>query len=347
MVVLPMLGPLFYPIVNPEGQPELAFYISESFYERSLPVAVLPVLGSGQWVRIENLANGERDEAPVGPEGCFRLAIPCDRGDPLRFEVRDSRLGPAVWTLEKLDRDLSWKGRSYTAGSPFVALESGHGARRQSPELRRFIQIAQTALDPGDPVNYAAYFQADELYRDFPGVHAPTALALVLSAGDMNVPISTGISLGRAAGLIGFGPGAEDPRYGKSPNDVLRDGWVMEGLDRLRRFQGPPWNDARPILLDPDDLSQGRDGFDAPRLEPPLRLGREAVSGALSLVRFIYPSPRGAHGILPSDPSMAYDIYLHVILAVGRYFQSDAREWPDDTCLGDGSCGFLPGGGTP
>jgi hypothetical protein len=347
LVLLPMLGPLLVPGRDAEGRPELRFHLSESFHERTVPALELPELVPGQWVRLVNLSNGERADAPVAPDGCFRLAVPCDRGDRFRFEVLDDPAGPPVWTAERLDREVRWKGETYPAGGPLVALEAGHAARRQTPRLRRFVQVAQMALDPGDPINYAAYYQDEALYRDYPGTHAPTALALVLSAGDMNVPISTGLSLARAAGLLGHAHGELDPRYGASQHRVLVDHWVAEGLERLRRFSGPPWNDSRAILLDPDDLSQGQDGFDAPRLAPPLRARRAAAGGLDSVLRIIMPHPRGAHGILPSDPGRAYDIYLHVILALGRYFQQEGRAWPDDLCLGDGSCAWLPQGGNP
>jgi len=60
------------------------------------------------------------------------------------------------------------------------------------------------------------------------------------------------------------------------------------------------------------------------------------------VLRILYPRPRGAHGIMPSDPSEAYDVNLHAILAVARFFQTAGREWIDDTCLGDGSCAWIP-----
>ncbi len=334
LVMLPMLGPLLLgrPV---EGGTELAFYLPSSFHEVEVPVARLPALAPGARVRLMNLDNGERAEAQVDALGGFRFAVACDRGDRLRVAL------PAG-ACTAFDREVSWEGEVYPAGSALRALAAGHGALRQTPELRRFVQVAQTALDPGDPANYAAYYQDRELYRDYPGTHRPKALALLLSAGDMNVPISTGLTLARAAGLLPFAPGGEDPRYGQTPHRVLVDGYVAEGLERLRRFAGPPWNDPREVLLDPDDLSQGLDGFDAPRLDPPLRLGRELEDGRRAVLRILYPSRRGAHGIMPSDPGHAYDIDLHAILAVARFFQSAGREWSDDTCLGDGSCAWLP-----
>ncbi|MBN2498506.1 MAG: hypothetical protein JXR96_28200 [Deltaproteobacteria bacterium] len=341
-VVMPMLGPLLYAAPGADGQVELAFYLAESYRERSLPVLALPELRPGDLARLVDLENGESSEAPVSPEGCFRLSVACDRGDRLRLELRRQADAAPFFTAEHTDRELRWKGETFAAGSPLTALESGYGVRRQSPQLRRFIQIAQTALDPGDPINYGRYYQDAELYRDYPGTHAPTALALVLSAGDMNVPISTGVSLARAAGLLGYRPEDEDARYGLTAQQVLADSYVLEGLERLRRFAGAPWNDEREILLDPDDLSQGLDGFAAPRLDPPLRLGRSEASGRLNRLRFIYPSPRGAHGIMTSNPSKDYNIDLHVVLAVARYFRSQAREWHDETCLGAGDCAWLP-----
>ncbi|RME24641.1 MAG: hypothetical protein D6806_09270 [Deltaproteobacteria bacterium] len=342
LAVLPFMGPLVIGATDPDtGRPVVAQYVPDGRFETLVPVAKI---GEGilqaATVRLTNLENGQVDERPLPESLKFRLAVPADRGDRLVVEAFDET-GRRVWLADRFDRDVEFQNMSFSAGEPLVALHQGFGVRRQSPEFRRFIQMAQTALDAGDPVNYAPlFFLRRPLAR--PDAHEPTALALILTAGDMNVPISTGVAQARAAGLVGFRPGEEDDRYGTTAEQVLEDNWVLEGLERLRRFAAPPWNDQRAIILDPDNLSEGTDGFDAPRLEPPLRLKVEAPAGAVSVVRFFYPSPRGAHGFGPSNPSEPFDLGRYAINAIGRFLATAGTDWSDALCLADDSCDFIP-----
>jgi hypothetical protein len=205
-----------------------------------------------------------------------------------------------------------------------------------------FLQIAQTSVDPGDPVNYAPHYWRIPLYKDYPGVARDTRLGLVVTIGDMNVPISTGASFGRAAGLIPYHHDETDPRYRMTPHQVLVDSYVLEGLERLRRFDREPFNDDREILLDPDYLSEGTDEFDAPTLEHPLRLGLAHPDEGQSVIRFLYPRPTGVHGIVPSDPRMPFNVHQYAVNAIARYFVTRGTEWVDDLCLADNSCDFIP-----
>ena len=153
-------------------------------------------------------------------------------------------------------------------------------------------------------------------------------------------PISTGIAQGLAAGLIPYQPDASDPRYGDTPHRVLIDHYVAEGLERLQRFDKEPWNDSRQILLDPDELSEGLDDYDAPTLSTPLRLRTDGPNDGESVIRIFYMRPNGAHGIPPSDPTKTYNINQHAINAIAHFFLT--RQWVDDTCLEDNSCAFIP-----
>jgi hypothetical protein len=341
-VLLSFMGPLLIGADDPDsGDPVLAFYIPDAWNETLVPVHSLAGLQSGLRMRLVNREpeSGDEDHSRTDENLRFRMAVSADRGDHLLVEALDEA-DQVVWQADTFDRDVFWQGVLYEKGSPLVALVDGSGIHRQTPDLRRFGQMAQTAMDGGDPVNYAPYYFKKSLYQDYPGVHKPTNLALLLTAGDMNVPINTGIAEGLAAGLIPYEPGANDPRYGKTPHRVLIDHYVAEGLERLQRFDKPPWNDSRRILLDPDELSEGLDGFDAPTLSTPLRLRTDGPNDGESVLRIIYPRPNGAHGIGPSDPTRTYNIFLHVINAVAHYFLT--RQWVDDVCLEDDSCDFIP-----
>ncbi len=342
MAMLPFMGPLLIGARDPQSsEAVLAFYVNDARFEKSVPVHSLAGLRPGDKIRLVNLDSGEEEWSVAGEDLAFRAGLPCDKGDALRMEAVDAS-GKITLSADTFDRDVSWQGEIFPAGSPLVSLSDGLGVRRQSPEMRRFIQIAQTALDAGDPVNYAPHYWLRPTYSGYPGVGRSTRVSVVVSVGDMNVPISTGVAQARAAGLIPMGSDDIDPRFGKTPHRVLTDNWVIEGLERLKRFDRPPWNDERAILLDPDFLSEGNDGNNAPTLAEPLRLSVALPDGGVGALRFLYVKPRGAHGFGPSDPSKIFNIDLYAINAIGHYFATGGAEWIDDTCLADDSCSFIP-----
>ncbi|HMR80537.1 MAG TPA: hypothetical protein PKD61_35755, partial [Polyangiaceae bacterium] len=145
-----------------------------------------------------------------------------------------------------------FQNKYYAAGSPLVAIAEGFGHIRQTPALRRFMSLASNIVDPGDPVNFAPYFALKPITDPEGNLHPPTAMVNVVTVGDMNVPINSGIALGRVAGAVPFlTPDAADryPAYadyvtpaelysalgGKTPNGVLVENHVMEGINRLQR----------------------------------------------------------------------------------------------------------------
>jgi hypothetical protein len=342
MVMLPFMGPLVLGIQDPEtAEPVLAMYAPDSRFETVVPIHSLDRLKPGDKVRLVNERSGEEEWSRAGSDLTFRMGIPCDKGDPFRLEILDGN-GQVSWQIDSFDREVNWQGESYPAGSQWVSLTNGFGVRRQSPEVRRFVQIAQTATDSGDPVNFAPLFWQQPNFPTYPEVSTTTNVVLLLTNGDMNVPVATGIAQARAAGMIPYAADQIDSRYGRTPHQVLVDNYVIEGVERLKRFDKAPWNDSRDILMDVDYLSEGLDLNDAPILPEPLRLSNAVPGGGQGGVRFFYVSPRGAHGIGPADPGRNYDIFMHGINAIGHYFASGGTEWVDDTCLGDDSCSFIP-----
>ncbi|MBW1809725.1 MAG: hypothetical protein JRJ87_16130 [Deltaproteobacteria bacterium] len=342
MVMLPFMGPLVLGLQDPEtAEPVLALYVPDSRFETIVPVHSLDGLKPGDKVRLVNERNGEEEWSRVGNDLTFRMGVPCDKGDPFRLEILDGN-GQVRWQIDSLDREVIWQGESYAAGSQWVSLSNGFGIRRQSPEVRRFIQIAQMATDAGDPVNYSPLYWQRPSYPSYPEVGKTTNVVLLLTNGDMNVPVATGIAQARAAGMIPYTADQIDSRYGRTPHQVLVDNYVIEGIDRLKRFKTAPWLDSRDILMDVDYLSEGLDLNDAPILSEPLRLSNAIPGGGQGGVRFFYVNQRGAHGIGPADPGRNYDIFMHGINAIGHYFRSGGTEWVDDTCLADDSCAFIP-----
>lgn len=145
-----------------------------------------------------------------------------------------------------------FQGAMLGEGWLLVAPAEGLGFARQTPSFRRMYGIGQAAVDPGDPINFAARY----FLKAMPGVggepRAPHAMLVMNTVGDMNVPLTVGISLARAQGAVPFlrpehalalpewAEYATPPELyaalgGKTPNQVLLERWVTEGSAPLAR----------------------------------------------------------------------------------------------------------------
>jgi hypothetical protein len=232
-----------------------------------------------------------------------------------------------------------------------VAPAEGLGLRRGTPEIRRFMGLAQLVLDPGDPAVYAPH------YRNSMNI---------VTVGDMNVPTNTGISIARCAGSLRWDAASRsDDLGGRTPNRTLIDTGVYMGLERLN-----PTEWGTPALFDADDLSRGTDGYGQLRpqtyLDPflPLRAWQpsrgapatecdteydgegvlqsvDCPQGTSALV-LPYISAGGDHGFYVPDPNLAFDINTFMINMIGRYFGTQGRVLDYRTCLEDNSCPELP-----
>ncbi|MEI8257321.1 MAG: hypothetical protein WCJ30_16730, partial [Deltaproteobacteria bacterium] len=174
--------------------------------------------------------------------------------------------------------------RAAQRGGALVSPAEGLGLRRQSPDFRRFVTLTQALLDKGDPISFAPYY----FLRPTPSFEPPERHGVIVTntIGDQNVPLNTGNAFSRAAGLIPFlpadapdhlreyrTPAALQARYGSTPNRVLIDRNVLEGITWLNRWPAPMYPGA---LFDVDDIDEGTDLFGAQSLTPPLRLVRLA-----------------------------------------------------------------------
>ena len=205
-------------------------------------------------------------------------------------------------------------GSFYPVGSPLVAPQEGLGYFRQSPDFRKLMNLAQAALDPSDPINFARlYLLAPP--ADWNGDPTkPRPIVDVHTVGDFLVPTGTGMAFSRAAGLLPFlPPSAADalPEYAdwatptalfdawgaRTPDQVMIDTYEMEGVARMRRTplppscgvnyvspttaacSSPPANDAATcaqVLSDGDYLGEVMQQIAQPHAQPPLRLARLA-----------------------------------------------------------------------
>jgi hypothetical protein len=276
---------------------------------------------------VRNTANGQVacSGSTGGMPGRFRVPIPSDAGDHWVVEhYRHGRdrmnFGACTWRgpAPAADRVIdTWRvgaearsagcancakfeRTSWDVGAPLVAPMAGFGRRRQTPEFRRLVMLAQVALERGDPVNYARRVFLEPLTA--PDVTPrPRSMLVTNTTGDPNVNIATGYNLARVAGIVPFLPSDAPPHLAEyrapasfavshpgfaSPNDVLLANHAIEGLSRLARHPAGPGAEA--FLVDVDDLSDGRQFFDRdgqnqrPESDggvAPVTLGRNGVAG--------------------------------------------------------------------
>ena len=132
----------------------------------------------GSRVYLKNTRTQKQKKAKFDDEGNFLASVGANKGDPLVLEVFDVK-GNLIDYLE------------------FKAPHEGLGIERNTPEFRSFIDLSQIAVDGGDPVNYSPHWFSDPL------VSMPEKRVLAtVNICDWTVPAMTGVSVGRAAGLI-------------------------------------------------------------------------------------------------------------------------------------------------
>jgi hypothetical protein len=367
-----------------------------------------PAVAPGDDVVITNLRTRESRCARAGTEGRFRIGVPSNVNDPLIVTILrgsvitdfgtcraqpDAQVKSTVSSMLVVEGDCDIHcGRippNSTATSPtrhwtereapLLAPAEGMGVRRQTPDIRRFLLLAQAALDPGDPISFAPLY-----FLKRPDGHAQHALLVVNTAGDQAVPVSTGNAFARAAGVIPFfQPNAWQnfPEFadytapqrlyvrhgGRTPNRVLIDQGVLEGLSSLNRFPSSMRPDA---LFDVDNLDEGRQMFGEQALTPPLRLVRYATSArdqgpdapwqptiadswagtrdpVASLLN-AYIVPQGTHSIGLTDPRLPWEPSTYLLNIIGHFFATDGRDLyyrshpSEHQCAATNRCSFNP-----
>lgn len=356
-VNLRMLGPLFTTTRNSAGALE-AWQVLPNLNDLGR-VKLGPVdveLHEGDTAVLTNVTTGENRCARVGPNGLMRAAVSSDENDQWKMSVYTGALPPKerdgcevpadatpYWTLETFGVDAKFQGLEHKAGDPLIALGDGFGLRRQSPEIRRFMGLAQLAIERGDPVNFVGNAERNRILRYGTGEEVSTRMVVVNTIGDMNVPVASGVSIARAAGMMDLF--SADPRYGKTTNRVLIDNGVLEGVERTGRFKNSMGQD---VLMDIDHFSAlsgdgTQDGFDVPRLNPPMRLVKHSDRvGGMSGVIFPMVVPTGRHGFDTPDPSLPFNLGAVMLNMLGRYLQTDGEELRMESCMESSTCSWVP-----
>lgn len=254
---------------------------------------------AGDRLLLENLDNGEQRTGTIGPRGRFRISVPADAydaiekraalgmsdaqtnttapadvwiADRIRLTISDSQTGDTKAVVDTFQQDVTFQGVTWAAGSPLTVLEEGLGFARNHPDLRRFVGIAQHAIDPADPGAWAVHIREEPLDVSYdPYTSGGNTRVLVMpTAGDKQVPPDTGAALARSAGLLGswarddanYGPEvgwralyATDPRLGMSPDDFLVATYALEGDHSFVRF--PDNEIVQEVVYDVDNVSDG------------------------------------------------------------------------------------------
>jgi hypothetical protein len=361
-----------------------------------------PELEPGDDVVVHNEATLQKRCARADAERQLFLPVPADRGDPLTIQIYRGR-GVVDYERcdERVDAVQKTDIRSYLVfegdcdvgcghmpdapegaparvnavrrTDPLPRLRSpaaGVALRRQTAAFRRFWQLAQMALDPGDPINYAPLFSI----RPWDGRVRP--LLYSSTAGDDIVPVSGAITFARAAGLVPFltrrtdteldqylMPASVAANYrGATAEQILIDNFVGEGIPELNRF---PVMGRDNMIFDAYDLDEGLQGFGEATLVPPLRMARVVRSArgaendpelrwsvrrgdAMSAYVNAYIVPNGTHVFLPSDPSQPFDIGLYMSNLVARFLATQgtdivyATDPAGHRCMATSTCSWLP-----
>jgi len=357
-----LMSPLFLGYPNESGGIDLVQLVNSVTDMEELPIGTIDSIPAGGKVVVENLANGEESVGWIPEDGSFRVGIAADAldpaekralvgmpddgpefgvnytvsdnsllGDPLRITLWDAD-GNEVAVLDSWETNVEHEGVTMEAGTSLVAGSFGLGKIRGSPDLRRTATVFGAILESGDPIAYAPHYMLDP-YEELGG--QISNVLVMPTVGDMIVPVNTGIAVARAAGYIERE--TVDERYGMTEDQFLIETRVVHGLEEFGPYT---CSDGNPCLFDPDDADEGTDGIDAPSGEP-LRITVKTDAGASGL-RIPYADQTGSHGFRFPDPNLAFDINTYAIMQVASYFLSDAQEIPDEMCLADASCEWIP-----
>ncbi len=270
---------------------------------------------------------------------------PREFGDPLILNIYGAD-GELKQTVDSFQVHGIYENVLYPAGAPLAALAQGLGLKRQTPDFRRFIGIAQTLIEGADPSVYAARYFNDPIeypYEEEPFNINGTNFFMAGTVGDQTVPISGGIANARTAGIVDtFNI---DPRYDKTENQYLIDTYVYEGIHWLDRFPDQPGT-----LFDADDLDNGlfRLGNDPDNPDPnpdavrPVRASIETEYG-VSVLRLPYLKTSGEHTFNAPLEDIGFDTVTFMTNQTGWWLISRGFEISDDPCFEDPlleSCDF-------
>ena len=282
------------------GQLRLAFILNDRAKVAYREFAQVDGVQPGDRLVLRNLNNDETSVGRMSERGFFRMSVPSDAlnpterrtligltgnqsgegsvedntllGDALELTIHVGDSDEVRHVVNQFQQKVVFQGTKYMSGSTLVALQEGFGKKRNSPDLRRFMGIAQNALSWADPGPWSARAFMEPLNVDYdPNVSGGNTRVLMMpTAGDAQVPTSTGIAMARTAGVLGSWLRDEEidaahgwremfvpqERLGTTPDAFLVDRYVVEGDPRFERFAGHA-EPAPGALFDIDNVSDG------------------------------------------------------------------------------------------
>ncbi len=359
-----LVTPMFVGRPADDGSLDIYQVVNSVTKMRSLHIANVP---AGSWpaggkVVVENITNDLRVEGYIPEDGRFRVHIAADGaravekreladipengaiglnpytvpgneglGDLMRVRLQTAD-GEDVLVIDEWQTTVLHEGVTMNIGTPLVAGSYGSGYIRATPEVRRVASLFSAILEPGDPIAYSPMHflrPSEEL-----GGQAVNVLHMP-HIGDNIVSINTGIAQARAMGLIDNA--TTDSRYGLSVDHWLIDRRVVHGIEE----RGPyVCANGQPCLFDADDLDGDIDPFDEPSDEP-LRATVETSRG-VSGMRLGYPEQGGSHGVPLPDPEDEFQPVVYLVSLVAGYVLFDGEYIPDEECMVDMSCEWMP-----
>jgi hypothetical protein len=292
-------------------------------------------------------------------------------------------------TIDMFEKEVVFQGAVFPVGSPLTAIATGLGYARNTPEFRQLISLSSAIVERGDPIAYVPHYADREKIScgcgydegTCPGgvCRNPTANAIIYhSVGDPNVPIATGLNLGRASGALKYED--TDAPDSDTPNDLLLKAGVAEGIEGFGRHlsDGPnkityaTWadkdlnalikdlrwpdqfnaeatatpEDAMPLHADPDNQDRGIDEFGEPNVPgytPQTLTFKDGttVTGNIAF-RIPYTYPLGSHGVEFSDPRREFNLNNFVENQLSLFMATGGRTLSDEVCLATSSCTYLP-----
>ena len=277
----------------------------------------------GAIVRVTDVTAGSHAQGKVDPDGGFTVAIDADIGDALRVEIMG-------------------QDGNIVAHARMVSPYEGLAKARNTPDFRKFVQLAANVLEGADAITVADRVLMDPLPGRQPEWPV-TNMLMMLAIGDSTVVFSQGLALARTIGLMGRG--SDPAKAFSAPFSVQADllapyrKWT-EAMIALGILSG---TDAPPVLLNPDRPEGGKGtglcSVVPSQLSPTGPLGQAKSALCLADVHgnhaYIaspdhdsFPQVDGYHG--------TYTQYHRNLIAT--FFHSLATKVTEDPCWGDPQC---------
>jgi len=377
------------------GTLELAFIVNNNAREKTCFVGSVPNVSAGDMMQLSNKNNGEVDRMPVDAWGNVRVAVPADAlraterrallgltdrssrsveidselatklGHRLVVEILDAETGDLNATFDAFQEDVEFHGTLYPAGTTLVAIQEGLGLKRNTPELRRFFGFAQSALGPADPAVWSAKITMEPSDFSYDPNWTPgmTHVLQMPTAGDKQVPVNTGVAMGRVSGLFGswkrspdtvgpehgwreiFVPNAQ---YGVPTDELLIDRYVVEGDPRFQRFPDNPIHSH--VVYDIDNVSDSNARFSCGNSDWSAKIGENGCPDELRGEEILFPVPHPETPEAPLRISVersdgSYDAFRVPLLRPagqhGIYNAQPFREFDADTFMVNFTTKFL------